>query len=253
MYAPGSAGFLLVKVGTTWEPLSEFTDFAINHTAPATTPATAPLDRGVSAQAATPGRVTPGVLSCSLGPPDAAGPAFRTFRQAAIDKTTVELQAWLGHFKEVGSQAAGANATTLAIDASAGEITLARKGTGNDAVPVTFGESDQQPGDFWDRGQIVALAGVAYHLGTWQSGTKRKVTRLGTIASGIVTPDDTALADVNASDAFTVNEYVLRITAKGEPQTGGDLTAAAGGLTTAMSVQLSAFEVIDYALKDATL
>ena len=152
----------------------------------------------------------------------------------------------MGRAKKVGPD--GATTVSVAIDKASGLLTLG--GTAGGGVPTTFGASDLSPGDFWDWGKYLVLDGVAYHLGEWQSTTTRKVSRVGAVASMIVTPDDTALDDEAASSAFECWEYVHRQAVRGTARTGADTSFSSAGKTRSLSLQLAAFEVEDYTLKD---
>lgn len=254
MYRLVSSGRLNVKVGQRYEPLSAFSDFEKTDEEPDSTPVEQPLDDGVETQPDVLAKPSAGAFTCTLSPPELASPAFRAVRKAFKEGDRVDLEAYLGKYRLVVEQAAGANAATLAIAKAAGAagnlLTLGEKGNGNDAIGDSFGTSEtNRGGNPIDRGHIVEIGGVAYYVGQRLSGTTRRVYRIGAIANGVATQDDVELANVAASDAFKVHEWVLHLRFTARLTQATSLAAARDGLSSTVAGTLQEFESESFLLK----
>ena len=252
--APSRDGRVYIEVDGSWEFLSRLTNFTNADNEPDTTTPDDALDDTVGAGAPSVGTPSVGPVRFTLTEPDIAGPAALHVIDQHRANESVKAEIWLGEYKLVGEQTSGAAATTVAIDKSAGEITIAKKGAGNADIPATFGVSDVSPGPFWRRGQIVEQGTNAYHLGPWVSATKRKVSLLGSVASGIVTRATAAekAADWSVSpaeDAFKVHTYRAILTGEGRVLQGADFTASATSIEMATGFQPDDYLTLSFGLK----
>ena len=94
-----------------------------------------------------------------------------------------------------------ATSDTIAVVGATGLLTLA--GT------LTAGTSDN-PNQTFNPGRVLVLGGVAYTLEEVTTAGNIRVSRLGSVSSGIATPDEVALADVAASASWSVVQYGTR-------------------------------------------
>ena len=246
LYTPGANGMSEVNLGSDaggFQYLSDVTSFDLAHTQPPTTTPEESID-------ATVGAGTPSIGSPSAGTatwnfrPDIASDAFRYVANQYRAGQNADFRVTLGEQRTV--ETASSSSVTVEIDASERELEVA--GTATNDIANTFGSSDLQPAEPWRRGLVIVIADVAYHLGPWKTATTRHISRLGAVAGGIVTPDAVALADVAAGGDWVLYEYGYRITFAGRVLQGADVSAATGGLTSTMAVQLSGFQTETFRL-----
>lgn len=250
MYNPDPNGIVLVKVGSVWEILSDWSSFGIDDAEPEASQPAQSLDKSTPRGAASFGKPDLPDVTIPLAPPEMASPAMEAIRDAYWAGEDVELQGWFGTYREVGESTSGTSGPDVLIDAASREFRLS--GSAGAGIPATFGSSDAQPGDFWRRNQFVSIGSVVYRLGHFVDSTKRRVNRVGTLASDIVTPDKTALADVTpATDAYKVHEWIARQTIRMRPTGGAGIGSDTSGLTAALSGTCVSPPVLDYAFKEA--
>lgn len=252
--APGGQGRAYVVEGSVRWLVGRLVSTNLGYEEPTVTQADDALDDTLGAGEPSVGSPAPGPVELVCQAFDDAGPAARVFRTAYADKTDVTVEVWGGEYSLVGQQASGANATTVKIDKATNLLTVARKGTGNALIPADFGLSDAQPGSFWQRGQIVEVAGKAYSVQEWQSKTTRLVDLLGTPTSGIVTPatDAERAADwsvASATDVFKVHRYRRIDTVTGRMLTPGDAAASSTGTEVTVRLRPNDLPARTWALK----
>ena len=244
-------GYLLIKVGDRFRPLSAISSAEITHNEPPVTEPEQSIDLNAPAGASSVGSPTPGSLTGELSPPDVGSPAAQAVQSAFWNRTEVEFEAYLGQYRAAATSTSGANAVTVALSTT-GILTLATKGTGSDTISSTFGTSESNPGPLWDQAQILEVGTRAYRVGEFLTSATRRVDDLGVIDSDEVavpsTPTQSVATAVPASDAWTLHEPMLHISGRGRPTVGGDLSWGTDGLSATFTIQLSARETRAYRL-----
>ena len=241
MYQPAPEVVAYVGIGggtSTYVELAEATSSGISHVEGQQGQPTRGISRKVPAKAAQAGKPAAGTFSWDLNPGDASA-AIRDVQAALQSGDKRNFREDEGSARQVHD-----NTTGVSIAITAANMRLALTGSGTGA---SFG-TNLAPRTPWDRGLIVVTGGIAYFVESILTTTTAEVSRVGAVASNIVTPDDTALGDVAATPTWELYEYAVRREFEGE------LTQALGHSTSpdtrskTVAGQLSNWETLTYLL-----
>ena len=218
MYQPAPEVVAYIGVGggtSNYCEIAEATSSGITDEEGQAGQATRGISRKVPAKAARAGRATAGTFSWDLNPGDAS---------IAIRDAITALQGGLvrnfredeGSAREVHDNTTG---VSIAITAASDLLTISGSGTG-----ASLG-TNLAPRTPWDRGLVLVESGIAYFIESILTTTTAEISRIGAVASNVVTPDAVALADVAATSTWELYEYAVR------REFEGTLTQAAGHST----------------------
>ena len=225
--APGSRGPLEVLDGSDWRQVPKLTSASFTATSPSET-TTEFISEPPSSRS---GQAGPGSVSYGLiRAPQMR--AYRVLREAFEAGTELSFRDW-GGIPERFSNPATATSDTIAI-ANTGVVTLA--GSLNAGT-------DKNPAQIFTPGRVLVIAAVAYTIESVTGAKALTVSRLGAVASGIVTPDDTALGAVAATASWVSVKPASRRDFTGRVTTVGAYGREASdeGATDELSVNIHTF------------
>ena len=241
MYRHSAEGTAYMGIGgsaTDFVAISEITGTQITHNTPQPRQPPGSMESKLPAQQQRAGRLSVGQAQYQLIA-DESNEAVLDAEKAAKARALRYFREELGD-TDVETLVDNTANVTVEIDASAKTMQLA--GTATPTIATTFGTT-LAPNSPWDVGLVVEIAGVAYKIGRWEDGSDTcRISRLGTAASGVVTLDDVALADVAATPAWKLHAWGTRYDFHG-PVTGAPGHSADGtSVTKTVTAQLQVFE-----------